>query len=463
MKTMYPFLITSGVILLIAIIVVMLTSCETPQKQVEKPKPLSEVITPEWAQKAVIYEVNTRQFTPEGTFNAFAEHLPRLKELGVDILWFMPIHPIGEKERKGTLGSYYSIQDYKAVNPEFGTFDDFKNLVAKAHEMGFYVLLDWVANHTAWDHHWMDESPDYYALDENGEMIAPFDWTDVAQLDYKNPAVHDAMIDALKFWVTDANIDGYRCDVAGMVPTPFWERARVELDAIKPVFMLAEDEGQADLMHKAFDANYGWEQHHIMNNIAKGEYDVNSLWTYFDKVDTIFPASAYRMYFTSNHDENSWNGTVFERMGEGARAFAVLTYTIPGFPLIYNGQEAGLSHRLEFFEKDEIDWSDPQGFGPFYSKLNQMKKENKLLWNADQGGDFNKIEIDKASEVFAFTRSDGNEEIVVLINLTGESQAINFADGSVDGDYNCLLSGKNVSLNQGETLDLEGWGYLVLK
>ncbi len=438
-------------------------SCTAPEKPAESKQVKSHVNTPEWAKDAVIYEVNTRQFTPEGTFEAFAAHLPRLKELGVDILWFMPIHPIGEEKRKGELGSYYSVKDYKAVNPEFGTFEDFRNLVAKAHEMGFYVLLDWVANHTAWDHHWMDENPEFYELDENGEMIAPYDWTDVAQLDYANEEMQEAMIDALRFWVAEANIDGYRADVAGLVPTPFWERVREELDKIKPVFMLAEDESQYDLMHKAFDANYGWEQHHIMNQIAKGESNVDHLWEYFAKVDTLFAPSAYRMYFTSNHDENSWNGTVFERLGDGVRTFAVLTYTIPGFPLIYNGQEAGLDHRLEFFQKDEIDWSDPQVFGSFYTRLNQIKKENELLWNANHGGDFNKIAIDQAQEVFAFSRSNDQEKIIVLLNLSGEPLAVQFADESVQGNYSCLLSGESVSLNMEEPLEMEAWGYYVLK
>jgi len=301
-----------------------------PVKEEAVQKPFSQVVTPQWAKNAVIYEVNTRQFTSEGTFKAFASHLPRLRELGVDILWFMPIHPIGEERRKGGLGSYYSIQDYKGVNPEFGTFDDFKELVSQAHEMGFKVILDWVANHTAFDHPWVNENPEWYNRDENGDIVSPYDWTDVADLNYNdNPALWDAMIDALKFWVAEANIDGYRCDVAGMVPTAFWERARVELDAIKPVFMLAEDEGQRDLMQKAFDANYGWEFHHIMNSIAKGEKTAKDVWSYFAREDSLFAPSSYRMMFTSNHDENSWNGTEFERMGEGAKAFAVMSYTIP--------------------------------------------------------------------------------------------------------------------------------------
>ncbi len=463
MKTMSPFLIVSGIILAIAILMVVLSSCAGNEQTTTTAAPIADVNTPDWAKNAVIYEVNTRQFTPEGTFEAFAEHLPRLKELGVDILWFMPIHPIGLEKRKGGLGSYYSVLDYKGVNPEFGTFEDFKNLVAKAHEMGFYVLLDWVANHTAWDHPWISKNPEWYALNEDGEMFAPYDWSDVVQLDYNNEEMQEAMIDALKFWVAEANIDGYRCDVAGLVPTPFWEKARVELDKIKPVFMLAEDEGQHDLMHKAFDANYGWEQHHIMNKIAAGEMDVTQLWDYFERAKAVFPATAYRMYFTSNHDENSWNGTVFERLGDGVRAFAVLTYTVPGFPLIYNGQEAGLSHRLEFFEKDEIDWSDPQAFTPFYTKLNRVKKENKLLWNASHGGAFTAVATDKEKEVLSFTRSNGDEKIVVLINLTGEAQSISFSNEGLNGTYTCLLSGESLSLNANEPLELGAWQYWVLK
>lgn len=274
------------------------------------------------------------------------------EDLGVDILWFMPIHPIGELNRKGSLGSYYSVRDYKAVNPEFGTMEDFKNLVNKAHELGFKVILDWVANHTSFDHQWATDHPEWYTRDEKGNIVSPFDWTDVADLKYdNNPALWDAMIDALKFWVVEANIDGYRCDVAGMVPVAFWEKARTELDAVKPVFMLAEDEGQRDLMKKAFDANYGWEFHHIMNNIAKGEKNAADVWAYFAKEDTLFAPTSFRMMMTSNHDENSWNGTEFERMGDGAKAFAVMAYTIPGFPMMYNGQEVALNKRLLFFEK----------------------------------------------------------------------------------------------------------------
>lgn len=440
-------------------------SCKGTKTATEaKTKPVSQVVTPEWAKNAVIYEVNTRQFTPEGTFKALSAHLPRLRELGVDILWFMPIHPIGVENRKGSLGSYYSVKDYKGVNPEFGTFDDFRNLVSEAHALGFKVILDWVANHTSHDHPWTVEHPEWYNRDDKGEIVSPFDWTDVADLNYDdNPALWDAMIDALKFWVAEANIDGYRCDVAGMVPTAFWEKARKELDAIKPVFMLAEDEGQRDLMVNAFDANYAWEFHHIMNKIAKGEKNAEDVWAYFSKEDTLFAPSSYRMMFTSNHDENSWNGTEFERMGEGARTFAVMTYTIPGFPLIYNGQEAGLSHRLLFFEKDHIDWSKGAEFAQFYTSLNRIKKENPALWNADNGGSFEKVNTGREKEVLAFVRQKDENRLLVLLNLTGTEQIISLSEQTLTGIYTDLLSGEKREIAAGQELVLPAWGYWVMK
>lgn len=441
-------------------------SCSTEKKPQESkaPKAFSEVVTPVWAKNAVIYEVNTRQFTSEGTFNAFAAHLPRLKELGVDILWFMPIHPIGELNRKGSLGSYYSIKDYKAVNPEFGSLDDFKNLVAQAHEMGFKVILDWVANHTAFDHHWATSNPEWYNRDENGAIVSPYDWTDVADLDYdNNPALWDAMIDALKFWVSEANIDGYRCDVAGMVPTAFWERARMELDAIKPVFMLAEDEGQRDLTQKAFDANYGWEFHHVMNHIAKGEKTAADVWEYFAKQDSLFAPSVFRMMFTSNHDENSWNGTVFERMGEGAKAFAVMSYTIPGFPLIYNGQEVAMDHRLLFFEKDQIDWAKENDFTAFYTQLNHIKKANPSLWNADHGGAMLQLKTNKPAEILSFIREKADNKVMVFINVTADAQEVLLEAPGIEGNFVNLLTQESLYLQTGTAFTIPAWGYLVLQ
>ena len=371
----------------------------------------------------------------------------------------MPIHPIGKKNRKGTLGSYYSVKDYKAVNPDFGSLNDFKALVDEAHKQGMYVLIDWVANHTAWDNIWIEEHPEWYAKDSIGEMYYPADWTDVVQLNYEVEELHIAMIDALKYWVTETDIDGYRCDVAGMVPVEFWNRARIALDIIKPVFMLAEDEQSYNLMEKAFDMNYGWHMHHIMNQIAQGKDSVPVLKEYFAKYDTIFSKDVYRMNFITNHDENSWNGTVFDRMGDGAETFAVMSFTIPGMPLIYTGQEAGLAKRLEFFEKDEVDWSNTE-YTDFYKSLTRLKKENTVFWNGNVGGDM-KLLCAKNNKVFAFKRFNGTEEVFVLLNLSDKAQEIILPEG-LSGAYTEYFKGKLELLNAGEKATLEAWEYKVL-
>jgi glycosidase len=412
-----------------------------------------------WAEDAVIYEVNIRQFTPEGTFQAFVPHISRLKELGVDILWIMPIHPIGEKNRKGTLGSYYAVKDYKAVNPSFGTIDDFKALVDEAHMNGMYVLIDWVANHTAWDNAWIEEHPEWYAKDSTGNMYYPADWTDVCQLDYNNPALHEGMIDALKFWVEEADIDGYRCDVAGMVPVEFWNKARAELEELKPVFMLAEDEHTYELMDTAFDMNYAWHMHHIMNEIAKGKQSVKDLHAYFPQYDTIFPKSSIRMNFITNHDENSWNGTVFERMGDGVKTFAVMSFTLPGMPLIYTGQEVGLDKRLEFFEKDEVDWSN-EAYSEFYSTLTSLKKENDVFWNGTAGGDMELFDV-ADSNVFAFKRHNTTDAVYVILNLSANEKKITLPEGMA-GAYKEYFTQETEILNAGEALALTPWEYKVL-
>lgn len=442
----------------------LFASCQNQQKSVISEATVELTKNPDWAKDAVIYEVNTRQYTEAGTFEAFQEHLPRLKALGVDILWFMPIHPIGVKNRKGTLGSYYSIRDYKAINPEFGDLEAFKASVDRAQKMGFKVIIDWVANHTSFDHDWITTHPDWYNRDENGEIVSPYDWTDVADLNYDdNPALWDAMIDAMKFWVTEANIDGFRCDVAGMVPVAFWEKARTELDEIKPVFMLAEDEGEVALTNMAFGANYGWELHHIFNKMAQGEKTTADLWAYFEKNDSIFAPDVFRMSFTSNHDENSWNGTVFERLGDGTKAFAVMSYTIPGFPLIYNGQEAGLAKRLEFFEKDQIDWNQGSDYAELYTKLNQIKKDNPALWNADYGGTIKPVEINIPQHVLAFTREKVDNKLFVYINTTAQPQRLNVLSEEAFGNFKDLISGDEMIINKTIGFDLEPWAYYVLK
>ncbi|MFO8000500.1 MAG: alpha-amylase family glycosyl hydrolase, partial [Marinilabilia sp.] len=431
-------------------ILMVFTACQSEKGQ-EKSNASNEYAskapTPEWSQDAVIYEVNIRQYTKEGTFNAFADHLPRLKELGVDILWLMPVHPIGEEKRKGSLGSYYSVKDYKGINPEFGNMEDFRNLVKKAHDMDMYLILDWVANHTAWDHPWTEEHPDWYLTNDDGEIIAPHeDWTDVAGLDYDNREMRSEMTDALKFWVEEADIDGYRCDVAGMVPVDFWEAAREELEEVKPLWMLAEDEDETELLEYAFNANYGWSFHHIMNDVANGEKDATHITGYFNQIDSVYPTGAYPMQFTSNHDENSWNGTVFERMGkEAAKTMAALTFTAEGMPLIYSGQEVGLDKQLEFFEKDQIEWKEESDMTDLYQDLTSLQSANQALWNGKAGGEMTFIDTNEEEKVLCFSRRKDGNTVVALFNLSDDPVNVS-AEGGPEGTFVEAMNDREVTL-----------------
>jgi cyclomaltodextrinase len=414
---------------------------------------------PEWSYDKAIYEVNVRQYTEEGNFKAFEKHLPRLKELGAEILWLMPIHPIGEKNRKGTLGSYYSVKDYKAVNPEFGTLDEFKSLVKMVHKMGMYVIIDWVANHTAWDSRWIEEHPEFYTQDSLGNIISPNpDWTDVADLNFDNKELWSEMIDALKFWVEECDIDGYRCDVAGMVPTEFWIEARTELEKIKNVFMLAE--WDTPEVHLVFDMTYDWDLHHILNGIVKDEKTAIDLIEHLNENEEDFPANAFRMQFTSNHDENSWNGTEFERLGDGVETFAVLTCLIPDMPLIYSGQEAGNNKRLSFFEKDLVEWKEDKLFEK-YSKLFQLKKNNKALRNGEQGGEINYIESSDEENTFAFTRSSEKDKILAIFNLSNKPVEVELTAETLQGNYKNYFTGKLESFSIKESFNLQPWEYRV--
>lgn len=447
--------------LLVLSMAILFVSCEQANKKNDKNTEEKMTVTShyDWSRNANIYEVNIRQYTPEGTFDAFRAHLPRLKKMGVDILWLMPIHPVGELNRKGTLGSYYAVRDYKAVNPEFGNLQDFKELVDEAHSLGMKVIIDWVANHTSWDNVWVDEHEDYYEK-KDGKFVSPFDWTDVISLDYNNQEVRSAMIDALRYWLTEANIDGYRCDVAGMVPVDFWESARIEMEQIKPVFMLAEDEDNFALMNKAFDMNYAWKLNHLMNDIYKGDKKAKDLWDYVLWSGTSFPVETYRMNFLTNHDENSWNGTIKERLGDGAEAFAVIAWTIHGMPLIYSGQEAGLNRRLEFFEKDTINWSDIK-YQDFYTKLNFLKKANKALLSGKEGGMTLQISQNQNENIAAYSREKDGNQIVVITNLSPESQEFTIEGSLVNGEFNNYFTNKSANLKSGTKFDLKPWEYLV--
>ncbi len=415
--------------------------------------------TPDWAKNATIYEVNIRQFTPEGTFKAFETHLPRLKKMGVDILWLMPIHPIGVENRKGGLGSYYAISDYKAVNPEFGTLDEFKKLVKSAQVQGMKIIIDWVANHSSPDNVWVKQGhKDWYTLDSLGKLQPTIgtDWWDVADLNYDNKEMRKEMIASMKYWLTEANIDGFRCDVASWVPIDFWVEARKELDATKKVFMLAEAEELE--MHQAFDMTYGWHLHHVMNEIAQGKKDVQEIYKYAK--DNKHPKSEYRMHFTSNHDENSWNGTEMERMGESRFAFAVFAATFEGMPLVYNGQETSLDRRLKFFEKDSIDWIK-MDLVPFYTKLLQLNRSNKALWNGESGGEVKFISAADEKNVLVFTREKDGNKVLVMINMTGNDQKVKLNNALLAGKYKELFSGKKAKMKAEVETELEAWGYRV--
>jgi glycosidase len=387
-----------------------------------------------WSRHAAIYEVNVRQFSAEGTLRAAAAELPRLKALGIDILWLMPLQPIGTQARKGTLGSYYSIRDYTAVNPEFGTLADARAYVRAAHTLGMRVILDWVANHTAFDHPWTRDHKDWYKLDAHGEVFpVTFNagqpgeehWSDVTALDYDRPALRDAMIAAMQFWVREADIDGFRCDVAGLVPIAFWERARRELDAVKPMFMLAEADAPA-LHHGAFDMTYSWDLAALFHKIGQGKADAGALRDWVAREPHGFPASAYRMRFTTNHDFNSWNGTDAELYGDFYLPLAVLTFTLPGMPLVYNGQESRLAKRLEFFEKDPIAWKSHE-LEPFYARLLALKHGHPALANGQYGGALALVDVGN-DRLFAFRRTLDADSVGVVVNLTRTAQSFRLGE-----------------------------------
>ena len=378
----------------------------------------AEQYHPEWTYDSVVYEVNVRQFTPEGPFKGVEAQLPRLKDLGVDVLWLMPMYQIGEVERKGTLGSYYAISDYKSVNPEFGTMEDFEHLLSVAHEQGFKVILDWVANQTAPDHVWMEGKPaDFYERDAEGNAIWEYDWTDTRSLNYENEEVWAAQDDAMRFWL-EKGVDGFRCDAAGEVPADFWYAIMPQMNKDYPeAYFLAEAERDnlAD-SRKTFDANYAWELHHLLNSLAQGSKTVQDLKDYVARDAARFPKEAFRLTFTSNHDENSWAGTEFEREGAAADACAVLCFTLPqSQPLIYTGQEIGLDRRLAFFEKDPItDWSANEHTA-FWKKLVELKHNNPALAAGERGG---KIVWWEAPEGWvAFHRDCKDNRVIVIANF----------------------------------------------
>ena len=436
----------------------LLVSCTSTTPTEEPSKQISNSF-PEKMKKGTIYEVNIRQHTAEGTINAFINDLPRLKELGVNMLWIMPIQPIGVKNRKEPLGSYYSIQDYGKVNPEFGTEEDFRNLVNKAHELDMYLILDWVPNHTAWDHPWITEHPDYYAQDEKGNIIYEADWTDIALLDHTNPGTRESMINEMKYWVTEFNIDGFRCDHAGHeIPLYFWEEVRSALDPVKELFWLAEWDGAR--MHLQFHATYAWELLHLMDKMGKRNANANDLADWVDKDLKEYGRQPLRLTMITNHDENSWNGTEFERYGDGAKTFAAFIFTAYGLPMLYSGQEVGLDKRLKFFDKDTINWSDPNQFQPFYKKLVTLHTENEALWAGEFGGMPIRINGDDPN-VYAFQRAKGKNQVIGVFNFSEKPQVFNLTDETLNGTYTDSFTNTQYDLSVGKPLSLTPWQYLI--
>jgi len=475
---------------------------ETPVTRAN-PSGISQVDPVEWAKDAVIYEVNIRQFSPEGTFKAVEKELPRLKDLGIDILWLMPIFPIGEMnrkadqtvlieeikdpaERKKYLGSYYATKDYLTVNPEYGTLDDFKSLVDKIHALGMHVILDIAINHTSWDNPWIKDHPDYYTRIEKDstpwnpawmkahpeyfkklkklQMTYPinpteFDWWDVAELNFDNAELRKEFVKVFTYWMTTFDVDGYRCDHAHGVPTDFWEELRPELDKVKPVFMLAEAE-LPELHRKAFNMSYDWKMHHILNDIAKNKKPAWAIAEHLQWVDTAYPDNSWLMQFTSNHDENSWAGTEFERMGQGAKAFAVLATTLPDMLLIYNGQESAFNERLKFFVKDTINWGE-YSYSSFYRTLTELKENNKALFNGTGGGTLKVLSSPADSNVFAFMRQQGEDQVVVICNLGEYPEDFTLRSVTRMGKLQEVFTGNTTTFKRRTKITLKPWQYGV--
>jgi len=428
----------------------------------------------EWTKDAVIYEVNVRQYTEEGTFVAFSEYLQELKDMGINTLWFMPIHPISETKRSGTLGSYYSITDYREVNPEFGTKEDFKNLVDKAHEMGFKVMMDWVANHTGWDCAWIKDHPEWYTQDASGNIISPenMGWPDVADLNYDNPEMRAEMISCMKFWVEEFDIDGFRCDYATGVPVEFWEAARVELEQIKPLYMLAEDNMVKGLLNSAFDCNYNWNLYDTLLAVAKDSKQASRIKLY---IPTDLPNGTYSLNFLDNHDKNSYERTIYGAFGEDTlpAMFSVI-YTIPGVPMVYTGDEIALDHHIAFMEKDAIDWESSElSYRELLAELSMIRSENPALHSGNYGGAIEYYDLDNKNILAFYREKDGNV-VKCIYNLSKREQTINVAD-VFDETETVLLHGQGAEPvnmedhaiteeNLGGEITLNPWEfYIVLK
>ena len=413
---------------------------------------------PSWIMQGNIYEVNVRQYTPEGTFKAFAKHLDRLKDMGVQTLWFMPINPISKADRKGSLGSYYAVSSYTDINPEYGNMDDWKTLVKDAHEKGMKVIIDWVPNHTGADHYWLQKHPDFYVKDSTGKAMMAADWADTRKLNYKNNELRDTMIAQLKFWITESNIDGFRCDVAGDVPDDFWKRCITDLRKEKNIFMLAEGD-KPELNADGFDATYGWNEFAMLKKIAKGQSKASAFDSSLKRLDSTFQKNTLRMMFTSNHDENSWNKADYETMpGDSHTPFAILTQTMKySVPLIYSGQEEPFLRAIRFFDKDTITFGKYTR-ADFYKKLLAFRKSNEAL---SSNANFIRIATTADDKVFAYLRELNNKKVLVVLNLSKDVVQAKTLIPAIDGTATEIFSNQPEDLKRGKVFDLKPWGYLV--
>jgi glycosidase len=444
--------------LLFLLLALIVFSCKEKDT---KPVIASEVkpaVHPAWIMQGNIYEVNVRQYTPEGTFNAFAKHLDRLKEMGVQTLWFMPLNPISKKDRKGVLGSYYAVSDYTAINPEYGTINDWKQLVKTIHDKRMKVMIDWVPNHTGADHRWLTTHPDFYVKDSTGKPAIPFGWDDTRQLDYKNEEMQDSMIAAMKYWVTETGIDGFRVDVAWNVPAQFWLRSIAQLKQANPdMFFLAEGD-KPYLMTSGFDAYYPWEMFHKMIAVAAGRRPAFALDSVKNKYDTIYPKEAIPLYFTSNHDENSWNKSDYKTFPGAVHApFAVFTQTMAGtVPLVYSGQEEPFLDSVSFFYKDTITFKN-YSRAKFYKTLLELRKNDPAL-AADAS--FKKINVGDPASLYAYVREKNGKKVFVILNLSKAEQTIKVDDKDLHGNPYNVFMGTKEPLSDKEW-KIEPWGYVV--
>ena len=377
----------------------------------------------------------------------------------------MPVYPIGLEGRKGSLGSYYSVRDYCAVNPEMGTMADFDRFVAEAHRLGMRVILDWVANHTARDARWIAEQPaSWYERDAEGHPAVPWDWTDTAKLNYANHDVWEAQAEAMAFWLREHAVDGFRCDMAMLVPVEFWNETTRRLRALKPdLFMLAEAEETNLFEQGAFNACYAWQMGHLLEDVAQQRVRVTALRDYLYADRGRYPEEAMRLAFTSNHDENSWSGSEFARFGAAREAMTLFTFVAPrGLPLIYTGQEVGYDHAFAFFDRDAIPVYEPNAFTAFYRQLTALRHDNPALASGGRGGDWVEIRNNAEDCLLILVRELGANRVIAVMNLSPYAIHADYRTGIYAGDYADGLTGEACTLPEHVEEDMAPWGCRVL-